>query len=249
MRVSSRRVGPLYRASRRRSTLPPQNQVGKLGSTVTAESGCGGSGNRDERHTIAPENAVDAGAPALQNLLQLLQAYAVAGADGKRDVEGKAKAGRIHRGRDRNDLERNGGAPGEVAGEWTPGHRQVNVAGNDGVDDAGRRVLLGVVTEDTESDQIAPDSPSTERMHRRRVGVVVTHQLYADAERLQGRIIERLDVQAAILAVHEDVGRAIVGRGGAHPLGSRRHAHHHVAAIGPEGIAEKAPTLGPPGIA
>src|SRR3954469_8170340 len=98
MRVSSRRVGPLYRASRRRSTLPPQNQVGKLGSTVTAESGCGGFGHRQGGETIAPENAVGARPPAIENLLQLLQAYAVTGADGKRDVEREAKAGRIHRG-------------------------------------------------------------------------------------------------------------------------------------------------------
>ncbi len=50
-------------------------------------------------------------------------------------------------------------------------------------------------------------------------------------------------MQPILRAPDEDVGRAAVRARGAHPLATRRHAHHHVAAPGIERLAQEAAAL------
>ena len=63
----------------------------------------------------------------------------------------------------------------------------------------------------------------------------------ADLERLQTRVIEVLDGDAAIAAGSEHEGRAIERRGHQYALGIRWHVEHHVALVGIQRRARHAP--------
>src|SRR6185295_13024542 len=93
------------------------------------------------------------------------------------------------------------------------------------------------------------DAAATQGMDRWRVVVVVAHQLYADLQLLEGRIVERRDVEVPVFPGDEHVARAVVRPGGEYPLRPGGDAHHHVTRVGRQGIANEASALGPPRVA
>ncbi len=62
----------------------------------------------------------------------------------------------------------------------------------------------------------------------------------ADLEALQRRVVETLDVEPAVVAIGEHVGRAVDGDGGQRRLVHRGQVEQHVAHVGVERLARQA---------
>jgi hypothetical protein len=80
----------------------------------------------------------------------------------------------------------------------------------------------------------------------RTVRAVVSDELHTDCDISKSRVIERMNVERAILSRNEDVARAIVRRSLQHHVHSCRNSHDQVARPGFESVANESATLGPP---
>ncbi len=93
---------------------------------------------------------------------------------------------------------------------------------------------------------VAYDPATRERMRGRRVDVIVAHELHADLEPLECRIVKRRDPEPAVGAIHERVAAAVVGLRRRHALEAGGHTDEHVARAGAERVPDVAAPLRPP---
>src|SRR5204862_7947668 len=121
-------------------------------------------------------------------------------------------------------------------------------AARGGIDDVARRILARVAP--IEADLVLDDPSFGQLMDWRRIRIVFTKNVDADFDLLQVRIVERLERQAFVPAVHENVCRTGVRPGRANESVSRWRADHDVAAPlfqrGVHCVANEAPPLRPP---
>src|SRR5262249_47563401 len=114
-----------------------------------------------------------------------------------------------------------------------------------------RRISLRV--ERVETDDVRDDTPFGQLVDWRRIRVILAEQVDADLDRLQDRIIERLELEAFIFAVYEDVRRSVVRLRGADQVVAGWRADHDVAAAlferGIHRVPDEAAPLPPPDVA
>jgi hypothetical protein len=85
-------------------------------------------------------------------------------------------------------------------------------------------------------------------MRRWRVGAIIVHQVNADLELWQARIIQGRERQRLVPAGNEYVSRAIVWAGSKHRTVTGGNPDDQIAQTLTHGTAHKPATLRPPGI-
>src|SRR5690606_22204002 len=202
-----------------------------------------------ERDAVRLQDLADLRLPANQDRLQLLLERLVFPPHAHRNVVHERKEREVDAGRDRHELERDRLLLREVTRDRTPRDRHIHVPPRHRLDQPGRRVRLRIVTVDTVADDVLDDLPPPERVRRRAVVVVVPDDVDADLQLAEDRVIQGSDLVPAILPVDEHVSGPVVRPGGEHELVARRHAHHQVALLLPQRVADEPAALRPPRVA
>src|SRR5690606_15769260 len=70
-----------------------------------------------------------------------------------------------------------------------------------------------------------------------------------DAQVVEDRVVEAIDLEVPIGPSEEDIGGAVVGAGGERHLHAARHSYYHVAEPFAQCVPHETASLGPPDVA
>src|SRR5512135_184394 len=232
------------REEARKATGPPG---GRLPPRLCAGRPRGGGrvGEGQQRDTKGAEDPVELVPVLVDEGLQAVTQRLVPPPRRHRDAEREGDPG-FRVGKDGIHHQRGLHFGPEVPRDRPPDDGDVDLLVRHRVDDGPGRV--DVAEEGREAHQIADDPVALECFGRRRGVAVRAYHVDADPQVLEYGVVERGDVEPAVLPIHEDVGGAVVGPGGGDDVDAFGRTDLDVTIETVEPAHEVAEALPPPDV-